>query len=247
MKRSITTDFHSHILPGADHGSDGIETSLKQLDLISSYGIQNVVATPHFYPMSDNVSMFLKRREKTAKILKHGMRPGSPRVMLGAEVLICDGMERMEGVEKLTVLGTNCILLEMPMTRWSDTTFETVDAISRSGLRPVMAHIDRYDPKDIEELMKLDVLAQLNPDPFFTHRGKKFAAKWLRAGKVAAIGSDLHRVNEREYKDFITACEALSEYADSIENSMRRLLKGALTISGGEAVDEAGSLFNQNS
>ena len=26
-------DFHAHILPGADHGSDGLETSLRQLAL----------------------------------------------------------------------------------------------------------------------------------------------------------------------------------------------------------------------
>ena len=226
----ITIDFHSHILPGADHGSDGVETSLKQLSLIASSGIKRVVATPHFYPMTDSVESFLERRAECTHYLHAAMREGDPEVLLGAEVLICNGIERMEGLERLTVLGTNCILLEMPMTKWSDTTYETVQAIADMGLSVVMAHIDRYDPKDIERLMTLDVAAQLNPDPFLSHKGRKFASYWLGAGKVAAVGSDLHMASERQYKDYITACSALGEHAKNVQDSMERLLDGAYVL-----------------
>ena len=226
----ITTDFHSHILPGADHGSDSVETSLKQLELIASAGVKKVVATPHFYPMTDSVESFLARRAESAHHLHAAMREEDPEVLLGAEVLICNGIERMEGIERLTVLGTNCILLEMPMTKWSDTTYETIRAIADMGLSVVMAHIDRYDPKDIERLMTLDVSAQLNPDPFLSHRGKKFASYWLDAGKVAAVGSDLHTASERQYKDFATACHALGERAQSVQDSMDSLLDGAYVL-----------------
>ncbi len=227
MKSRITTDFHSHILPGADHGSDSVETSLEQLSIISSHGIKRVVATPHFYPMSDSVESFLERRAECAHNLHAAMREGDPEVLLGAEVLICNGIERMEGLRRLTVLGTNCILLEMPMTTWSDTTYETVRAIADMGLDVVMAHIDRYDPRSIEQLMTLDVSAQLNPDPFFSRRGKKFAARWLEEGKVVAVGSDLHMANERAYRDFVGACSSLDGYAEYVQNSMDSLLDGA--------------------
>ncbi|MEE3459824.1 MAG: CpsB/CapC family capsule biosynthesis tyrosine phosphatase, partial [Candidatus Faecousia sp.] len=40
-------DFHAHILPGADHGSDGLETSLRQLALAEEAGVDTIVATPH--------------------------------------------------------------------------------------------------------------------------------------------------------------------------------------------------------
>ena len=59
-------DFHAHILPGADHGSDGLETSLRQLALAEEAGVDTIVATPHFYPQSDSFSEFLRRRERTA-------------------------------------------------------------------------------------------------------------------------------------------------------------------------------------
>ncbi len=226
----ITTDFHSHILPGADHGSDSVETSLKQLELISASGVERVVATPHFYPMTDSVESFLARRAESAHFLHAAMREGDPEVLLGAEVLICNGIERMEGLERLTVLGTNCILLEMPMTKWSETTYDTIREIAGMGLSVVMAHIDRYDPKDIERLMTLDVEAQLNPDPFLSHRGSTFASYWLEEGKVAAVGSDIHMASERQYKEFASARSALGENARRVQSSMDRLLDGAYVM-----------------
>ena len=226
----ITTDFHSHILPGADHGSDGIVTSRKQLDIIRASGIERVVATPHFYPASDNLQTFLARREKCAAALKGAIREGDPDVLLGAEVLICDGIDRMEGLESLTVLGTECILLEMPMTKWGEKTYETVDSIASAGFRVVMAHIDRYDPKYIEDLMTLDVKAQLNPGVFATRKGRRFAEKWLSRGKVVAVGSDLHGANEKEYREFTDAAAALGSYAKEVDGAMRELLSGAKTL-----------------
>lgn len=231
MKR-VTTDFHAHILPGADHGSDGIETSLGQLRLIASYGIERVVATPHFYPMNDSPELFVERRTDSARLLKSSMQKGFPAVMFGAEVLVCDGIERMEGLDLLTVYGTKCILLEMPMTKWTDTTFETVEAISRMDLIPVMAHIDRYDPKYIDELMKLDVYAQLNPGAFSGFKNRRFAEKWLKSGKVVAVGSDLHMVNEKEYRSFDYAVKSLGDYSEDIEETMKHLLSGAKMITG---------------
>ena len=226
----ITFDFHSHILPGADHGSDGAQTSRSQLDIVAASGIKTIVATPHFYPTADNVKVFFERRNRCAQVMKSLLRAGDPQVLLGAEVLICEGIERMDGLRDLAVFGTDCILLEMPMTRWTDQLFETVDAITGLGLRVVMAHIDRYDPKYIDELMKLDVLAQLNPGTFTTRKGRKFAKKWLEAGKVAAVGSDLHGADEKEYKTFIDAGAALGEYAASVERAMSELLDGAKSI-----------------
>ena len=193
-----------------------------------------MVATPHFYPESDNVDTFLDRRAECAENLKRALRRDDPEVILGAEVLICNGIERMEGLSRLSVPGTKCILLEMPMTKWSDVTYDTIEAISKMGLVPVMAHIDRYDPKKIEELMRLDVLAQLNPDPFLSRKGRKFAERWLETGKVVAVGSDIHMASERTYKSFTSACEALGKYAGHVERSMQRLLEGACSLAGTE-------------
>ena len=45
----MTTDYHSHILPNIDDGSDSIKTSLKMIKMMKQQGIGIIVATPHFY------------------------------------------------------------------------------------------------------------------------------------------------------------------------------------------------------
>lgn len=231
MRSYLTTDFHSHILPGADHGSTGVEMSAKQLGIIASYGIKRVVATPHFYPMRDNVDLFLERRTDCARLLKGVMKAGHPDVMLGAEVLVCDGIDRMDGLHKLAIYGTNCILLEMPTTKWNDVTFETVQAISEMGLVPIMAHVDRYRAKYVEQLLRLDVKAQLNPGAFSGFLNKKHCKKWLEEGKVVAFGSDLHELDEKSYRAFAMLTRSLGKHTETVENAMIQLLEGAKMLS----------------
>ena len=61
---ALRIDFHSHILPAADHGSDGITTTLAQLRMMHEAGTDAVVATPHFYPDSDNAEEYAETTQK---------------------------------------------------------------------------------------------------------------------------------------------------------------------------------------
>ena len=65
----LTLDYHAHILPRCDHGSDGVETSLRQLAMATEAGIRTVCATPHFYPHRENAAAFLERRARCAAAL----------------------------------------------------------------------------------------------------------------------------------------------------------------------------------
>ena len=60
MQRII--DFHSHILPNADHGCSDVREALRQLRLAKKFGTTDIVATPHFEPENDTVSSFPFRR-----------------------------------------------------------------------------------------------------------------------------------------------------------------------------------------
>ena len=91
-----TLYYHAHILPGCDHGSDSVETSRRQLEMARKAGVATVCATPHFYPQRETVACFLDRRARTADLLRAGLPADAPRIQLGAEVLICDGLERMQ-------------------------------------------------------------------------------------------------------------------------------------------------------
>ena len=43
----ITTDIHSHILPGLDDGSPDVETSVLLIEGLMRMGIKKSIATPH--------------------------------------------------------------------------------------------------------------------------------------------------------------------------------------------------------
>ena len=103
MKERINiVDFHSHILPGADHGSDSLDTSLWQLNCAVNYGVSRIVATPHFYPHRHNLDTFVKRRDEAFMCLKEKM-PKDVTVRLGAEAFICPRFEELPNIEKLFI------------------------------------------------------------------------------------------------------------------------------------------------
>ena len=56
-------DFHSHILPAIDDGSQDIITSLKMIEELSLNGIDTIILTPHFYPHKISLEKFLNNRE----------------------------------------------------------------------------------------------------------------------------------------------------------------------------------------
>ena len=64
MDKCQIIDFHSHILPNADHGSTSVDISIKQIQLALKYGVETIVATPHFYPHSHGIEEFLELREE---------------------------------------------------------------------------------------------------------------------------------------------------------------------------------------
>ncbi|MDL2302574.1 hypothetical protein LJC58_09505 [Lachnospiraceae bacterium OttesenSCG-928-D06] len=57
-------DFHAHILPGMDHGCKNCKMSEKQLEIAGKYGVNRIVATPHFYAQEETVDSFLQRRKE---------------------------------------------------------------------------------------------------------------------------------------------------------------------------------------
>lgn len=165
MKLDLSLDYHAHILPGCDHGSDGLATSLKQVEMAASAGVKTICATPHFYPHKESVESFLRRRKKTAGLLLRELPENAPLIQLGAEVLICDGMERMDGLNRLCREGTNELLLEMPFYAWPESIWDTLYLLcDLADIQIVLAHAERYPAENIEKLICESVPLQLNAE-----------------------------------------------------------------------------------
>lgn len=203
-------DFHAHILPGADHGSDGLETSMAQMRLAEQAGINTLIATPHFYPQIEELDTFLERRQACWEALNDAY-DGPIKLLLGAEIHMCSGLDHMEGLEQLCIQGTNVLLLELGFRAWSQEIKETLLRIYEDNkFVPVLAHIDRYNPEKIDELLSAGIYAQLNAEAFCRLFGKKQLISWVDNGSVVALGSDIHGT-AIGYKQYLKAKDYLKE------------------------------------
>ena len=217
-------DFHSHILPAADHGSDGLETSLRQVALAAEYGIDLMVATPHFYPRYDSAATFLNRREECTRALMEALPQASPKILIGAEVQLCRNLDRMPELKQLCVQGTDVLLLELPSNFSLRNHEQTLEGLLFGRkLQVVLAHIDRYDTSTIDFLLDMGCYAQLNASAFCHFRGRSRALQWAEGDRVVALGSDIHGISVG-YKEFAQAKKRLGEDYGRIMARTRTIL-----------------------
>lgn len=196
-KIDLTLDYHAHVLPGCDHGSDSVETSRKQLAMAAAARVRTVCATPHFYPHKESIPSFLQRREASARLLRENLTADAPQLQLGAEVLICDGMERLDGLPRLCRGETNELLLEMPFYQWPEAIWDTLYALcERRDIKIVLAHAERYPPEAIEQLIRDNVALQLNSECLTRPLHRKRYLTWIKNGSVKYLGSDIHMLGD---------------------------------------------------
>ena len=218
-----TVDFHAHILPKADHGSNSLEESLTQLSIVKRYGFDKIVATPHFYPHQHNLSAFLKKRDESVASLKAEMPEGCPSVAVGAEVLLCNNLNRLETLASLCIGSSNVIMIELPFCDFNDGYVDTVREIQNSGFSVILAHADRYPKENIERLIDIGVSLQLNVSSLCKFIKRKHLFKWIEDERVVALGSDIHGINERPYKDFLFFKKKFQDEFNQISNASLKL------------------------
>jgi len=209
-------DFHSHILPSADHGSSSVETSLAQLKLAMDAGVDRIIATPHFYPSRHKLEDFLLRRSKAWELLKPHLSDSLPHIRVGAEVLVCNGLENLPGLENLFIHGTKTILLELPFTDFQYQYAESAERLKARGIDVVLAHADRYPEEHIQEMLDAGCRIQLNADAFKSIFIKSHIKKWIASGNVVALGSDIHHRDANAYRLFGRAKSKIGEHLDYI-------------------------------
>lgn len=209
-------DFHAHILPKADHGSSSVETSTFQLNAAREAGVYRIIATPHFYPHRHLMEDFLKRRDHAYENLKPHI-PEGMKVKLGAEVLICEGIQNIPGIERLFVEGTRTLLLELPFHRYEAYFDTAVKELIEQDIDVIIAHADRYDEKVVEKMLKAGARLQLNASSLDRFFKRRTLFDWVDNGDVIAIGSDIHGKDKDAYKHFTRAISKVKTKAEYIK------------------------------
>lgn len=214
-------DFHTHILPGADHGSDSVATSIAQIELAKNAGIDILVATSHFYPHRHRIDEFLKKRDSAYNEL---IKNTDAEIILGAEVLLCEGLNKLDGLEKLTVGNSRIILLELPDSSFKAEYERCVEDMIYSKYNVVLAHADRYPEENIERLVSIGAKIQLNTSALSGFITKKHLLKWTDRGFVVALGSDIHMADKKAYASFVKARKKLGSAFDDIMQKTNEIL-----------------------
>ena len=195
-------DWHTHILPGMDDGSHDVAESISMINMQVSQGVHTVIATPHFYANDETVDSFLGRRKKALELLRAELPEGLPEIRLGAEVRYYQGISRMADLKALRIEGSKLLLLEMPMTGWTEYMVrELIELSGKSSIRIVLAHIERYlslqKQAVWERIYDSGILMQVNASFFTTLASKRKAISLLRKGKIHFVGSDCHNMTSR--------------------------------------------------
>ena len=197
-------DLHTHILPGVDDGARDEAETLAMLAAAASDGIATIVATPHSHHVD------------AARVLAGVERLNSAVHDAGIDITILAGHEARISAELanryrdgslLTLNGTRWLLLECYLfDDWPLHLVErSVDRLLAAGLRPLLAHAERYPfvqrhPDSLASLIGRGIPVQINAGSLFLRQvdvERKTAETLLRTRTAHVIASDAHNARYR--------------------------------------------------
>jgi tyrosine-protein phosphatase YwqE len=188
-------DFHSHIIPSVDDGSQSFEESFRMIELLKSKGFEGVVATPHAN------SLYFPKRDKLRELKEALQEKTNFNIILGYEVRI-DAIYNNIDPHLLTIEGTEYILLEFEFSRKPSDIFEVFVNVMRLGIKPILAHPERYlylSLKEIEDISKFKVILQVNLKSLLGFYGKEIQKRAERIFHFCELtGSDAHSLKDYE-------------------------------------------------
>jgi len=199
-------DLHCHYIPGIDDGVRTVEQGIALCEALGAVGYTTVAATPHIRPgMFDNHRADLEAR--FSQFVAAAVGRDLPELVLGAEHF-CDGdfRELFESERALPYTGGKALLLELPPERVPHGLPEQCFRMQVQGVRPVIAHPERYAQlfdatTALERLLDMGVpwlLDLMSLEGKYGRRPRRAAERMLDEGAYYAACSDCHRPEDVE-------------------------------------------------
>ncbi len=231
-------DIHAHILPEIDDGARDTDTALALLEMLKAQGVTDVIATPHFYPDTDNAEEFFEISKKAyAQLCANAAVLDLPRIFLGCELHYFNGMGKSEAIKQFAISGTNYLLLELPYGVKITKTIlqDIVDISERQNLIPILAHIERYSKASgYKKILKLIAdgyaVAHINAGAVITKESLRICEKLIKNGYVKYIASDTHSLKHRPPQ--------IKEALDTITKQLGRSASNKLIIKSCQLLEE---------
>lgn len=200
------TDIHCHLVPGIDDGQKEATGGADLVERESRWGITRIICTPHitqdvFENTPETISGAFSKLK--AEVESRG---------IGVE-LDYSAEHRMDGyfldqLEKKQIrpYPNNFILVENSFIQEAWNLDQTLFNLSINGLRPVLAHPERYSywfdkPARYEQLHSAGTLFQVNLLSLAGYYGKmekKVAEQLIEKNLVDFLGTDMHNPRHAE-------------------------------------------------
>ncbi len=193
-------DLHTHFLPGIDDGAKNIDMSMKMLTDSFEQGVRICVSTSHCrLHHCDSIDHFIRRRSESMEEVKLKLSEKQPEILLGAEVYLDHDISKYPGIERLCIGESRYMLTEFPHMRQDERTSEWIYELTLAGIKPIIAHIDRYPAWDklMSEMPDTDVFWQVNAEAFFSFRGRGIIEKLMKSKVDFIVSSDMHNMSLR--------------------------------------------------
>jgi len=202
-------DFHSHLMPGVDDGSQDVAQSLAALRAFGAQGASTCVTTPHFdASLTKSSGAFLARITQidTAwEALKaaHAGVAGLPTIARGVEMMLDDPDPDLSD-PRVRLAGGPFVLVEFPAMQMPPNAEWALHNIRQQGWRPIIAHPERYRNHDsrltvLSRCRAAGALLQVNAGSLLGQHGDRARAvanALIGLGWADYLASDHHARGE---------------------------------------------------
>ncbi|GMR12325.1 MAG: hypothetical protein BMS9Abin29_0514 [Gemmatimonadota bacterium] len=198
-------DLHSHLVPGVDDGAQGVEDSLEAVDRMVCAGVGRIVTTPHLNASlmdhPEEFEAYLAKVDEAWERVHPVVSKRFPEVGFhrGFEVAV-DAPNADLSDDRLKMAGTSFVLIEWPRLHVPQRTERVVRRIRKAGVKPIIAHPERYSGMDPELAVvglwrEAGGFIQVNHGSLVGRYGKiaqLTAMTLLKNGWVDFLSSDFH-------------------------------------------------------
>lgn len=221
-------DIHNHLIPGIDDGAKTLEDSLVLIKKMHSYGIQNIICTPHIMEgVWENTPKIIL--EQLSKLQIHLNENGLQNIKINAaaEYMLDANFSNILKSKTLLTLKDQYLLVEMSYLNAPYNLYELLFDIQIENYQPILAHPERYnffhnDFQQFKKLKEAGCLFQLNLLALTNYYGKdvhQVAVKLLKQGMYDFVGSDTHHMRHLNYLEKINDSKILKLVEPLLKNN----------------------------